>query len=297
MSRYPSQLQECIDISRSCTKLRNGSQFFDFDQTPSVGSYPFLPSTIPILSIIASIINDNPMKCNKGNQEVDIIYQEKTLRGLFKFFFDYHNNYHLSFSFPHTRVGKCEQGGILTMIFIIQKISSVFKVINSEVLGLDVKRIRCLDEYRNEGWSTLPHAGTFLMRMCEKLFRHLQIKKVNLTDMSSLGKIPYTPLRFFQGKGSWYENFGYQYYQCRQRENARELLRTTPILTFSKDLILLEPPADPNETIFDYLARFALSDIERFDKIFQHLLSVDTTKILRHSFNLSTSMTVKYEDI
>lgn len=296
MAQSSRDLERCAVLLQDHRISRDGSHFFDFDQTPSLGSYPFLPLTTPIASIIASMRGDSKeMGCQR--QEVDITYQGRTLRGVFEDSIT-KSEHRLSFYVPHTRLRNVDVGGILAINFFIKIESSQLLVNHTYLDGLYVKSIGCLDEYKNEGWADLPHSGTYIMKMCDKLFRHLRITSVYLLDKSHTGKdseISYTALRFFQGKGSWYENFGYKNYPYSKRDNARKLLKTTPILTLSKDSVLPEPPNHPDETIFDYLARFALSDIEKYGKIFRYLNNIDETDILERSFNTENGMIIHYK--
>lgn len=79
-------------------------------------------------------------------------------------------------------------------------------------------------------WAKMSHAGTYFMKMTEQLFRCFRVSKAVLNDVSSLilsknCSVPYTPLRFFLGKKSWYENFGYSLSEDPKRDEAQEQLK------------------------------------------------------------------------
>ena len=176
-------------------------------------------------------------------------------------------------------------------------------------LDVNIKCLASLDQndrengQENQDWSTLPHAGTYFMRMTGKLFQYLRVNYAELIDESTLphsehrGFVPYTPLRFFLGKGSWYENFGYFFDRNLTRESAQEQLKVLQVSDCINISVLPKdfPPPCPKETVFEYFARFAKSDLRLFSRLYSIFSHADRSDNFRSAFNLGTRMIQIFE--
>lgn len=158
--------------------------------------------------------------------------------------------------------------------------------------------------FDEQSWASLPHAGTYFMEMTEKLFRYLHVSRVILADDSTLVNstlgttISYTPLRFFLGKGSWYKNFGYIPETCPKRDAAQDKLKTMSV----SECIDLDHlpfhflPSYPEETVFEYFAKFARSDHRAFEELLTIFEGYDREALFTDAFCIGTGLFRTFED-